>query len=327
MRAAVFSGAGGPEVITIKDISEPIAVDDQLLVRVRASGLNRAEILQRKGFYPAPADAPTDIPGLEFAGVVEKVNQSVKEFRTGQKVFGITGGGCQAEFVAVEKDLAMPIPDNLDFTTAAAIPEVYITATDAIYNQLQIKPGESVLVQAAGSSVGIALLQILKKLGCHVLGTSRSDWKLKKLKEMGLDTGINTQNQDFVEAVREVTGGKGVSACVDFIGAPILNKNIEVLAEGGRLLILGMLGGTEGAIDLNKVMAKRVKISSVSMRSRPLKEKVAATKLFREKVLPWIASGEIVPVVDKTFRLEELAAAHRYMEENKNLGKIVILVA
>lgn len=327
MHAAVYKEAGGPEVITIEEVEAPSIQDNQVLVQVRASGLNRAEILQRKGFYPAPSGTPENILGLEFAGIVSEVGKKVKTIRLGQRVFGITGGGCQAEYVAVHESLIIPIPERLDFIFAAAVPEAYITASDAIYTQLNIKPGEDVLVHAIGSSVGIALFQLLKEIRRRVFGTSRTQGKLDKAKGLGLDVGINTTTQDFVDVVKSETKGKGVAACVDFVGAPMLDKNLDILVEGGKLLILGLMGGTETTINLNKLLSKRLKIVTTSMRTLPLEEKAAAINVFKKKALPLLASGLIDPVVDRVFKLEELSEAHRYMESNQNFGKIVISIS
>ncbi|MBI2611741.1 NAD(P)H-quinone oxidoreductase [Candidatus Gottesmanbacteria bacterium] len=311
MKAVVFKGSGGTEVISIVQRPKPIPKKDEVLVNVHAAGLNRAEILQRKGLYKAPSDAPADIPGLEFAGEIEE---------TGEKVMGITGGGSQAEYLSVSKDLLIPIPANLDFVTAAAIPEAYITASDAIYTQLQIKSKDSVLIHAIGSSVGIALLQILKTIGCQVIGTSRTQEKLDKAKKLGLDLGINSQNQDFQKEI------KSVDAIIDFVGGPFLDKNIAVIKEGRKILILGLIGGVEAKINLNHLLPRRIKILTANMRTRPLSEKIAATNVFKNKILPFIASEKIKPVIDRVFKLEELPKAHQYMEENKNFGKIIIKI-
>lgn len=317
MKAAVFKGSGGIEVITIVQRPLPKPQRGEELVRVKNVGLNRAEILQRKGLYAAPKGMPKDIPGLEFAGEVPDSKR---------RVMGITGGGSQAEFLTVPEELLITIPEKIDYITAAAIPEAYITASDAVYTQLQIKPEETVLIHAVGSSVGIALLQILKNIGCRVIGTSRTQEKLDKAKHLGLSLGINTAKQDFKEIIKQETRGKGVHAIIDFIGAPFLEKNIDSLMDGGRLLILGLIGGIEAKINLNKILPRRLQLLSANMRTRPQAEKAAATKIFMIKTLPLIAEGKIKPVIDRVFKLEELAQAHHYMEENRNFGKIIIRV-
>lgn len=317
MKTAVFKGVGGPEVIDIVQRPKPIPKKDEVLIKVHAAGLNRAEILQRKGLYNATSSSPVDIPGLEFAGKMEG---------SGQRIMGITGGGSQAEYLAVHEDLLIPIPENLDFITAAAIPEAYITASDAIYTQLQIKPKDTILIHAIGSSVGIALLQILKTISCRTIGTSRTQKKLDYAKKLGLNLGINTQKEDFEDRIKIETKEKGVDAIIDFVGGPFLNKNINSVKNGRVILILGLIGGVEAKINLNHLLPRRIKILTANMRTRPLSEKIAATNVFKDKILPLITTEKIKPVIDRVFKLEELAQAHQYMEENKNFGKIVIKI-
>jgi putative PIG3 family NAD(P)H quinone oxidoreductase len=324
VRAAYFKGSGGPEVIEIVELPDPVPGPEQVLVRVEASGINRAEILQRRGRYPAPAGAAANVPGLEFAGVVQALGEGVTHVQEGQRVFGIVGGGGQAELLVTHERLLAPVPDNLDSLQAAAVPEAFITAHDALFTQAGLAPGERVLVHAVGSGVGSAAVQLARAAGCLVLGTSRTADKLEQARELGLDFGIDSSRQEVSQAVAEFTEGKGVQVCIDFIGGPALEDNLKVLGSKGRLVVVGSLGGAQGQLSISLLMSKRLKITGTVLRSRTLEEKAVATQLFAEQVVPQLARGLVRPIVDRVYPLEQLADAHRQMESNQNFGKIVI---
>ena len=326
MRAAVYTGVGGPEVIRIADVPRPDFGPEQALVRVQASALNRADVMQRQGQYPAPPGAPREIPGLEFSGVVEAVGEGVVTAQPGQRVFGIAAGGGQAEYLVSHERLLVPVPENLDPIQAAAVPEAFITASDALFTQAGLAPGERVLIHAVGSGVGTAAVQLARAAGCTVIGTARTPDKLERCAPLGLELGIDSSRQEFAEVVAQHTDGRGVHVCIDFVGGPYLGKNLAALATKGRLVLVGLLGGAQTSIGLGILLGKRVRVVGTVLRARPLEEKAAATQLFAERVVPQLARGLIRPVVDRVFPLEDLAEAHRYMESDQNFGKIVIAV-
>jgi putative PIG3 family NAD(P)H quinone oxidoreductase len=325
MRAVVITQAGGPEVLEIREASRPqITSAGRVLVRVLAAGLNRADLLQRRGFYPAPAGYAPDIPGLEFAGEVAETTSA--EWSVGQGVFGITGGGGQAEYVLANEDELAEIPANLSWAEAAAAPEVFITAHDALFTQARLTAGESVLVHAVGSGVGLAAAQLAKAAGATVYGTSRRPDKIARAGDYGLARGvaINADPQAFVAAVKEWTGGAGVNVLLDLVGGGYLAANLAALAQRGRMMLVGATGGARAEFDFGLVMRKRLTLIGTVLRSRPAAEKAAATRLFTQDVLPLLANGVARPVVDSIFPLNEVRAAHERLESNETFGKVVL---
>jgi NADPH:quinone reductase len=327
MRAAVYTGAGGPEVISIQDVPRPEPGADEALVRVLASGLNRADLQQRQGRYPAPPGAPADVPGLEFVGVVDDVGRGATFVKAGQRVLGLTGGGGQAEFVVSHERLLVAVPDALNTIQAGAVPEAFITAHDALFTQAELVPGERVLIHAAASGVGTVAVQLAHAAGCSVFATTRTPAKIERIEALGADVVIDTSHEDFAQAVARETGGEGVHVLIDFIGGAYLAQNLAALALKGRLVEVGTLSGAAAEIDLGVVLRKRLHLVGTALRGRPLEEKIAATRLFAEHALPQIARGLIRPVVDRVFPLDQLAEAHRYMTSNEGFGKIVIQIA
>lgn len=324
MRAIVITRPGGPEVLAVQEVETPEPVGEQVRVRVRAAGLNRADLLQRAGHYPAPAGVPADIPGLEFAGEVDAVGPLVRTWQAGQRVMGIVGGGGQAEYVLSHQGLLLEIPPNLDFVQAAALPEVFLTAHDALFTQGNLRLGERVLIHAAGSGVGTAAIQLAHTAGATTYGTSRTPEKLERAQALGLDESIPAQN--FAAEVKRLTQGKGVQLVLDFIGAAYMQQNLEALAPWGRLVFLAMMGGIQATVDLSVVMSKRIQIRGCTLRSRTLEEKLTVTRLFAEHALPLVASGKLKPVVERTYTLHEIAQAHKDMGEDKNFGKLIVVV-
>lgn len=323
MQAAVYTRAGGPEVIALQERPTPTPQADFALVRVRAAGLNRADLLQRAGHYPAPPGAPPDIPGLEFAGQIEAVGPDVRLFKPGDRVMGLAGGGGHATHLLAHERTLVAIPDRFDFRAAAAIPEVFITAHDALFTQGRLVPCERVLVHAIGSGVGTAALQLARAIGCTVFGTARSADKLERARELGLDVAIDTSREEFAEAVARAAPG-GLNLVIDFLGAPALAGNLRVLAPRGRLVEVGLMGGARASVDLGLILGKRLTVVGTVLRARPLEEKIEVTRRFAEQVLPLLARGTVRPILDRAFPLSELAEAHRAMESNVNFGKIVI---
>jgi NADPH:quinone reductase len=324
MQAVVITQPGGPEVLKIQEVETPQPVGDWVRVRVRAAGLNRADLAQRAGFYPAPVGSPADIPGLEFAGEVDAVGPFVTRWNVGQRVMGLVGGGSHAEYLIVHEGMLIEIPENLDFVQAAAIPEVFMTAHDALFTQAGLQMGERVLIHAAGSGVGTSAIQLAKAVGATVYGTSRTASKLERAKQLGLDVGLADTN--FAAEIKQLTHGAGVHVVIDFVGANYMQQNLESLTTWGRLVFLATLGGSNANVDLGMVMAKRLKISGVTLRSRTLEEKLRVTKLFATQVMPLFAKASIVPIVDEVFALRDIANAHVLMAENRNFGKLILRI-
>jgi NADPH2:quinone reductase len=325
MRAIVIRGKGGAEALEVRDVPTPEPRGDQIRVRVRACALNRADLMQARGMYPAPPGAPADIPGLEYAGEVDALGPDANgPLKVGDRVFGIVGGGGQAEYVLTHERMAVPIPPNLDFDEAAAIPEVFITAHDALRTQGHLEPGGRVLIHAVGSGVGTAAVQVAHAMGCTVFGTSRTSEKLNKARDLGLDHPIDPTADDFAAVVRSKTDGLGVDVVIDFLGAPALSGNLAALAMRGRLVVVGMLGGASTPIDLNTILRKRLTIIGTTLRARPIEEKLAATRRFAEQVVPWLARGIVRPVIDSAFALDECRQAQARLESNRVFGKVVL---
>ena len=326
MRAAVITEPGGPDVLRIMEVDDPVPGPEDVLVDVKASALNRADMIQRQGNYPAPAGSPSDIPGLEFAGVVVEAGERVIGMAKGDRVFGLLGGGGYASRTITHHRMAIPMPSDWDFVQAAATPEVYFTAYDALFNRGNLQMGESLLVHAAGSGVGTAAVQLAHQAGAFVFGTAGSPKKLDGAAKLGMDVGINYHDEDFSAVVKEKTGGAGVDVLIDFIGGPYWDQNIASMAVLGRLVEVGLMGGARVEVDLGQLLGKRLQVTGTGLRGRTLEEKLAITAQFKRHVLPHLASGSMKPIVDRTFPLEEVADAHRYMETNANFGKIVLTI-
>jgi NADPH:quinone reductase len=324
MRAAIISRPGGPEVLEIHDVETPEPVGEQVRVRVRASGINRADLLQRAGGYPAPPGSPSNIPGLEFAGEVDAVGSLVRMWKPGQRVMGLAGGGAQAEYILSHEGLLVEIPQKLDFVQAAGIPEVFMTAHDALFTQAGLQIGERVLIHAVGSGVGTAAIQLAHSAGAMTFGTSRTPLKLERARELGLDVGLSDQNFDS-EVIR-LTNGEGVHVVIDFIGAPYMEQNLLALTMWGRMVFLATMGGVQANVNLGQLMVKRISMRGVTLRTRTLEEKLAVTRRFATSVLPLLASGKVKPIIEHVYPLEKIAEAHRVMGENRNFGKLVVRV-
>ncbi len=326
MKAIVITEPGDPGVLQLQEIEEPEVSANQVLVRIRATALNRADLLQRRGLYRPAGSQRDDIAGLEFAGEVESVGQRVGKWQVGDRVMGILAGHGYAEKAAVPEGMLLSIPDHLSFEEAASIPETFMTAYDAIFPQLGLRMGETLLVHAVGSGVGISALQLAKVAGCKVFGTAGSREKLSRAEELGLDCGINYREQDFEEVVLAETGDGGVDAILDMVGAPYWEKNTKCLAPTGRMIVVGFMGGANAEVNLGTLLSKRLRIFGTALGPRPLEDKVILTRDFGKNVLPFFSSGRLKPIIDRTFPLEEAGQAHAYMEANKNFGKIVLKV-
>jgi putative PIG3 family NAD(P)H quinone oxidoreductase len=316
MKALRLRAFGGPEVLVVADVPAPGPLKgDEILVRVHAAGVNRADILQRRGHYPAPAGSPPDILGLEFAGEVSAVGPSAHEVRVGDRVMGIVGGGAQAEFVLTTERHVLSVPYAVSDVEAGAIPEAYITAHDALFTIGSLRPGQRVLIHAVGSGVGLAALQMAKLSGATVYGSSRTADKLMRARKLGLDHAIEPSGDAFPET----------DVIIDFIGASYLQRNIASLAPLGRLVCVSTLSGPRAEIDLSLLMRKRLRMAGTMLRGRNADEKATATRAFAE-MLPFFADRRIVVPVDRVVPLADAAAAHRAMEANENFGKIVLVL-
>ncbi|MDH3754292.1 MAG: NAD(P)H-quinone oxidoreductase [Acidimicrobiia bacterium] len=325
MRAVVLREHGGPEVLTVDDVPEPTAGPEEIVVDVVATALNRADTLQRMGFYPGP---PTEheIPGLEYSGRVVAVGERVVSRAVGDEVMGIVSGGAYAEQLAVHERQTLRIPASVDLADAAAIPEVFITAWDALVLQGGLTSGRTALVHAGASGVGTAAIQICKAIGARIIVTASSG-KVGACRALGADVAVDYTTDDFAAAVAETTDGTGVDVVLDVIGGDYLDRNVASVRVGGRIVQVGLMGGGQATFDLAAMLPKRASLTGTVLRARPIEEKIAVTQRFAAEMLPRFDDGSLKPVIDTRFALDDIIAAHERMEANANIGKIVIDVA
>lgn len=324
MRAVVIPRPGGPEVLEEQERPTPDPGPSQIRVRVKASALNRADLLQRRGGYPAPAGWPADVPGLEYAGEVDAVGPGAGLWAPGTRVMGLVGGGGHAEYVCVHEREAVRIPSNLSWDQAAAVPEVFFTAYDAVFRQLRVDAGERLLIHAAGSGVGTAAIQLASAAGVRTIGTSRTPGKLERAAELGLDVGIDASSDDWPAEVMRVADGEGVNAVLDLVGGDYLAGNLRVIAERGRLIVVGTVAGSRAELDMGLLLRKRVTVIGTVLRARPVEEKIQLAREFSSNVLPLLASGRVGPVVERVYPFAAVSDAHRLLESNRTFGKIVL---
>ncbi len=326
MKAVLFGGKGGPEVISFGEAPDPAPSRGEVLVRVRAAALNRADLLQRRGLYPPPAGHREDLPGMELAGEVAAVGAGVTAWKPGDRVMCITAAEAQAELCAVHERMLMRIPEGLSFEDAAALPEAGITSHDALFTLGGLRPGWPVLIHAVGSGVSTLALQIAKASGASVIGTSRTAEKLERARALGLDHGllVGTEEPRFADEVKRLTGRRGSPLILDFVGAPYAAENLAALASQGRIVVIGTMGGAKPTVDLGLLMRTRGSIVGTVLRPRPLEEKVAATQAFARDVLPLVAQGKVRPVVDAVLPAAAAREAHERMERNESFGKLVL---
>jgi NADPH:quinone reductase len=326
MRAIVIREPGGPEVLELRDVPSPTPSRGEVRVRVRATAVNRADLMQRLGMYPAPPDAPRDIPGLELAGEVDALGEGVTDLAVGDRVFGLVGGGAYAEQMTSHARALAKMPAGMSFTDAAAIPEAFITAYDAMVTQAGLSAGERVLVHAVGSGVGTAAVQIARAIGARSIGTARGADKLERAKALGLDDAIVPQDGRFADAVMKLTGGVGVDVILELVGGAYVAEDLACVASKGRIALVGIMGGPRVDFDLGTLLRKRAEIRGTMLRSRPLEEKIAATRAFARHVVPLFERGLLRAVVDRVVPLEKAAEAHASMAANEGFGKIVLAV-
>jgi len=326
MKAVVFAGKGGPEVIEVRELPDPRPARGEVLVRVRAAALNRADLLQRRGLYPPPPGLREDVPGLELAGEVAALGEGVGSVRVGDRVMAIAAGEGQAELAVAHERMLVKVPDRLSMEEAGGTMEAFVTAHDALLTLGGLHPGWPVLVHAIGSGVATAALQLAKAAGATVIGTSRTADKLERARALGLDHGLLVAKEEprFADEVRRLTGGAGVPLVLDFVGGAYAAENLAALAQGGRVVVIGTMGGPKAQVDLSLLMRKRGEVIGTVLRPRPLEEKIRATRLFAADALPLLAAGRVKPVVDAVLPLERVREAHERMEKNDSFGKLVL---
>jgi putative PIG3 family NAD(P)H quinone oxidoreductase len=325
MKAVTIAEFGGPEVLTVTEVPDPTLSEGQVLVDVYATALNRADLLQRRGKYPPPP-GESEILGLECAGVVSACGAGVNSVKVGDRVMALLAGGGYAERVAMDARMAIPIPDSLSFVEAAAIPEAFLTAREALFVLGDLKPQENVLIHAAAGGVGSAAVQLARANGSTVFGTAGSDVKLKFVESLGAKAAINYKTADFAAAIKDQTGGVGAHVVLDFIGASVWEQHAKCLANAGRCVVIGVMGGTQATVNFGQLLFKRLQILGLVMRTRPLIDKIAMTKRFIRDSLPLLGSGHLRPVVDQVYDLAHAGDAHQRMESNANIGKIIVKV-
>jgi len=326
MKAVYISEFGKLDNLEVREIAElPPPSAGRVLVNVRAAGVNRADLLQARGLYPPPAGYSPNIPGLEFAGEIATVGDDVSGWNIGDRAFGITAGEAQAEYLTIDQRLLASIPDNLSFAEAAAVPEAFITAHDAVFTQGRLSAGETLLIHAVGSGVGLAALQLAKANGVTVIGSSRTAEKLERCREFGLDMAITTgDGDDFSETVLEKTDGRGVDVILDLVGGAYFQQNLASLASKGRFLIVGLTSGAVAEFDMRIALQKRATLIGTMLRGRTNEEKAEATAKFTSEVVPLLASGKIRPNLDRVFAVADAVAAYAYLASNKSFGKVVL---
>lgn len=323
MRAVVIGEPGGPEVLTLEEVPDPVPGPDEVLVTITASGVNRADVMQRQGLYPPPRGAPT-YPGLECSGRIAAVGSAVTGWRPGDEVCALLAGGGYAEQVAVPAVQVLPVPDGVTVGEAAALPEVACTVYANVFMAAGLAAGETLLVHGGASGIGTMAIQLARARGARVVCTAGSDSKLQRCRELGADLAIDYTREDFVAAVADFTGGRGADVILDIIGAAYLQRNIAALAVGGRLAVIGLQGGARGELDLGAMLRRRLTVHAASLRARPVAEKAEIVSAVRSEVLPLIAARQVRPVIDTVLPLAQAAQAHRLMESGAHVGKILL---
>jgi NADPH:quinone reductase len=326
MRAVFIRKPGGPEVLELREVPDPVPSRGEVRVRVRATAVNRADILQRLGRYPPPPGVPADIPGMELAGEVDLVGDGVDSPAPGTRVYGIVGGGAYAEYAVVHARTLAPMPEQTTFAEAAAIPEAFITAWDGMIRQAQLTAGETVLVHAAASGVGTAAIQVANAVGARPIGTMRTKEKLPLARELGLREGIVVENGQFAQEVLARTDGRGADVILDLVGGAYIVQDLACLAIRGRIVAASIAAGAHADIDLGVLLRKRAQLVGTTLRARPLEEKIVAARDLERHVTPLLARGAVRAVIDRVLPLAKVAEAHQAIETNTTFGKIVLEV-
>jgi putative PIG3 family NAD(P)H quinone oxidoreductase len=325
VRAIRIAGKGTEARLVLEDAPEPTLAAGQMRIRVRATAVNRADLMQRRGLYPPPPGAP-DIPGLECAGTVTGVAPGLTRFRTGDRVMALLPGGGYAEQVTVDAGSVLPIPEHLPFEEAAGIPEVFLTCSLNLFQLARVPGGGAALVHGGGSGIGTAAIQLLRHAGVAAIVTAGSKEKLERCRALGADLALDYHAGDFAPAVLEFTKGRGVDVVLDSIGAPYLASHLRCLATGGRLVLIGLMGGARAELDLGAVVAKRLQLIGSTLRARPVAEKAEIVRAFDERFGAALRDGRIRPVIDRVLPLERAQEAHDVLERSEHFGKVVLRV-
>ncbi len=324
MKAIVIKKPGGPENLIVAEVPPPNVGEQELLVKVKAIGVNRADILQRKGLYPSPPGA-SQLMGLEMAGIITKCGTKCTRWQTNERIFAVVPGGAYAEYVVVHQNLAMPIPLNLGYLEAAGIGEVFLTAYQALFWLGELKRNDTVLIHAGASGVGTAAIQLARNAGANIIVTASSPAKLKRCHDLGATHGINYQADNFAIRVQELTDNRGVNLIIDVSGAGYFKQNLNSAAIDGRIVILALMGGRNvDQVDLSPILLNRIKIVGSTLRNRNLDYRTKLTAEFTRNCLPLFKIGQLQPIIDRVQPWEEVTEAHRYMESNQNIGKIIL---
>ena len=324
MKAVIITKPGGPDVLRLDDRPRPEPGIGQIRVRVRVSALNRADLLQRMGNYPVPAGVPADVSGMEYAGEVDALGDAAALWKVGDRVMGLIGGGGHAEYLCVHEREAIPIPKSMSWDDAGAIPEAFLTGYDALFNRLDLKLGETLLIHAVGSGVGTATLQIARAAGAIVIGTARSTGKLERAKGLGLTVAVDASAGDWADGVEKAVGKACVHAVVDLVGGNYLEGNLRVVAPRGRIVVVGLTAGATAQLNMGLMLRKRVTMVGTVLRARPLEEKITLARDFATHAIPMFEAGLLKPVIDRVMPFAEIRAAHELMESNRTFGKIVL---
>jgi NADPH2:quinone reductase len=324
VKAVIITRPGGPEVLEIQERPKPEPQLGQIRVGVCASALNRADLLQRAGNYPVPPGAPADIAGMEYSGQVDAVGPEADYWKPGDRVMGIIGGGGHAEFVCVHEREAIPVPKGMSWEDAAAIPEAFLTAYDALFNRLDLRSGETLLIHAVGSGVGTAALQIACVAGAKVVGTARSADKLERARRLGLDLPIDASRGDWATQVDSILGSQRVNAVLDLVGGDYLDGNLRVIALRGRIVVVGLTAGSTAQFNMATLLRKRLMIIGTVLRARPLEEKIELARAFSQRMIGLFESGRLKPVVDQVIPFARIRDAHELMQSNQTFGKLVL---
>jgi putative PIG3 family NAD(P)H quinone oxidoreductase len=323
MRAVVIAEPGGPDVLQLVEVPDPVAEPGEVVVAVAGAGVNRADLMQREGLYPPPPGAPP-YPGLECSGRVVGVGPGADGWRVGDDVCALLGGGGYAEQVAVPAGQLLPVPAGMTLTDAAGLPEAACTVHSNVFQRAGLAPGETLLVHGGASGIGTMAIQLARAHGARVACTAGSPVKLARCRELGAELAINYTSEDFVEAVRDFTGGRGADVILDIMGAVYLPRNVAALATGGRLVVIGTQGGSHGELDLGLLLRKRASVQAATLRSRPTAEKTAIVAAVREQVWPLVSAGRVTAVIDRVLPLADAPEAHRLMETGAHVGKILL---
>ena len=325
MRVVEISAYGGPEVLKLSSRPLPEPDAGEVLIKVAAAGVNRPDLLQRQGHYPPPAGA-SDIPGLEVAGTIAKLGEKVSGWQAGDEVCALLAGGGYAEFCVVPALQCLPVPNGLSLAEAASLPETFFTVWSNVFERAAIQPGETLLVQGGTSGIGVAAIQMARAFGHRVFATAGSAEKCAACAALGAERAINYKTEDFVEAVKNSTGGKGVNVILDMVGGDYVSRELKALADDGRIVFIAYLGGSKATVDVGEILRRRLTITGSALRARPVGFKAQIANALRAKVWPLIESGKIKPVIHASFKLSEATKAHLLMESGAHIGKIVLIV-